>query len=416
MKMPNTHTSNKLLKAYYKKTVSLRFAEKSLSFKVAQSLFSSYNIDVGTKRLLRTLVLERMASSGSILDVGCGYGPIGIFLKSLNPKATVHMVDRDALALEYTKLNTNINNQKNINVYGSINYKYVRKNDFDLIVSNIPAKIGATAIKDMILFAGDLLSSKGIIAVVVVDEINELVISLLDNPQIEIVVHKSWPGHHVYIFKYSKSYELANKPSANNVFVRNKLEFKVFEKQFLLNTVYDIAGFDTLSFSTQLMIDGIKKTNSPIEDNILVFNPGQGAIPVVLSANDEVEKIFLVSRDLLSLNISKENIKKNVQNIPKILVHHMVGIYSDKIKNIDNVFAFFPTKENKLVYQLLISQIMNLLKTGGFAYIVSNSLTINVVNRISKNISGFTLLKKTKARRNTMLILKKVNETPSIYE
>ena len=55
-------------------------------------MFSKDNIDFGTKVFLDTL-LKREEMGNRILDVGCGYGPIGIIVKKTYPDKLVEMVD-----------------------------------------------------------------------------------------------------------------------------------------------------------------------------------------------------------------------------------------------------------------------------------------------------------------------------------
>jgi 16S rRNA (guanine1207-N2)-methyltransferase len=81
---------------YFKKEIPFRYKNQQLLFRVSQDLFSSQIIDYGTQRLLRTLNNEQVHFN-KLLDVGCGYGVIGISLKKTNPSAIVHMIDKDML-------------------------------------------------------------------------------------------------------------------------------------------------------------------------------------------------------------------------------------------------------------------------------------------------------------------------------
>ncbi|MBN1250313.1 MAG: methyltransferase, partial [Anaerolineae bacterium] len=96
---------NNTLDAYLKKTVGLSIAGEQLEFAVSQTLFSSHQIDIGSAHLLKTLPLDQIRDDSRILDLGCGYGPLGLTLGRLKPGAQVHLVDRDALAVEFTQAN-----------------------------------------------------------------------------------------------------------------------------------------------------------------------------------------------------------------------------------------------------------------------------------------------------------------------
>ena len=87
---------------YFKKEISYSFEGKEFKFDVANTLFSTFDLDHGTDILIRAITFKK---TKSILDLGCGYGPPGIILAKNNPKAKVVMLDKDLLAVCYTKYN-----------------------------------------------------------------------------------------------------------------------------------------------------------------------------------------------------------------------------------------------------------------------------------------------------------------------
>ncbi|MCX8213235.1 MAG: methyltransferase, partial [SAR202 cluster bacterium] len=76
---------------YFKQEIDLRHEGRSLRFRVAQDLFSSFQADAGTRLLLRTL---SGVEGERVLDLGCGYGPLGLALAAVGSHSDVHMVDR----------------------------------------------------------------------------------------------------------------------------------------------------------------------------------------------------------------------------------------------------------------------------------------------------------------------------------
>ncbi len=91
------------LKPYLKKDVAITMAGQRIEFAVSQTLFSSHQVDIGSAHLLKTLPLDLIGDKARILDLGCGYGPLGLTLARLRPGAEVHMVDRDALAVDFLR-------------------------------------------------------------------------------------------------------------------------------------------------------------------------------------------------------------------------------------------------------------------------------------------------------------------------
>lgn len=184
---------------YFKKEICYSFGEEKFIFNIANTLFSTFDLDHGTDILIRAIT---PSNPKSILDLGCGYGPLGIILAKNNPEAEVVMVDRDLLALRYTKYNIAKNNITNTVVLGSLGIEEVKEKTFDLIVSNIPAKIGDEAIaKEFIVDPYKLLNFNGEYWIVVVSALNRLIPSVCSRNNIKCKKIRKRKGHTVYKLK-----------------------------------------------------------------------------------------------------------------------------------------------------------------------------------------------------------------------
>ncbi len=114
---------------------------QDLTFHSTWGLFSPKQIDEGTRLLLDHI---EIAPDAHVLDLGCGYGPLGLTLAKLAPKGEVHLVDKDFIAIEFTQKNAQLNHLANAKAYLSNGFDQVPASQkFDLIVSNVPAKIGS---------------------------------------------------------------------------------------------------------------------------------------------------------------------------------------------------------------------------------------------------------------------------------
>jgi len=184
---------------YFKKEIIYPFEGEKFKFDVGNTLFSTFDLDHGTDVLLRTIAPN---NPKSILDIGCGYGPIGIVLAKKNPQAQVTMIDKDLLAVRYTKLNIEKNNIHNANVLGSVGMEQIMDKTFDLIVSNIPAKIGDEAIiQDFILIPFEHLNPGGELWIVIINALNRLIPKIKRQYQLNIKRAKKRSGHSVYRIK-----------------------------------------------------------------------------------------------------------------------------------------------------------------------------------------------------------------------
>jgi len=186
-----------MVDVYFKKEISYIFEGKKLCFDVAETLFSTFDIDHGTDVFLRCI--DPISTPKSVLDIGCGYGPIGISLASKFPEAEITMVDRDLLSVKYTRHNIKKNGIKNAVVIGSVGMEMLEDRQFDLIVSNIPAKIGDEAIsEDFILLPYNHLSENGELWFVVVNALNRLIPKVASKYKLHITKVRDRKGHAVY--------------------------------------------------------------------------------------------------------------------------------------------------------------------------------------------------------------------------
>lgn len=191
---------------YFKKEVVYTYTGEEYKFDIANSLFSTFDLDHGTDILIRAI---KTNNPKSILDIGCGYGPLGIMLAKTNPQAEVVLVDRDLLAIRYTNYNIIKNNVTNASAIGSVGVESIKDMKFDLIVSNIPAKIGDEAIsQEFIVNPCNLLTANGEYWVVVVSALNRLIPQVGEKYNLDVKVIRKRSGHTVYRIKI----KLSDKP------------------------------------------------------------------------------------------------------------------------------------------------------------------------------------------------------------
>jgi 16S rRNA (guanine1207-N2)-methyltransferase len=181
---------------YFKKRIDYYCRGQMFTFDVAHTLFSSYQIDDGTDLFLRTIDVE---APKTILDMGCGCGVIGIVLARLFPDAQVYSIDRDLLAVRYTRHNAALNGVPNVHAIGSVGLENAPKQPFDLIVANIPAKIGDEAIeREFVLEPLNRLRPGGDYWFVVVSGLNHLIPGIGTRHGLKLKQIKKRSGHAVY--------------------------------------------------------------------------------------------------------------------------------------------------------------------------------------------------------------------------
>lgn len=137
--------------------VSLALPDLELSLWADRGVFAREHIDPGTKLLL--LEGPRPASSGELLDLGCGYGPIALTLARRSPLATVWALDVNQRALELTAENAMQAELENVKAVATEEVPGDLR--FAEIWSNPPIRIGKHAMHSLIVTWLDRLIPQG---------------------------------------------------------------------------------------------------------------------------------------------------------------------------------------------------------------------------------------------------------------
>ncbi|WNF23085.1 class I SAM-dependent methyltransferase [Mesobacillus jeotgali] len=119
----------------------------SFRFKTDSGVFSKKEVDFGSRLLIDTFELTR--ADGLILDVGCGYGPIGLSIARAYPEAMVHMVDVNERAIMLAKENASENKVDNVKIYESDRLNGVEEEGFGAILTNPPIRAGKKIVHDI---------------------------------------------------------------------------------------------------------------------------------------------------------------------------------------------------------------------------------------------------------------------------
>lgn len=144
------------------KIIKAKINNNEFSYIVDNGVFSKKGLDYGTRSLLENIDIKQI--KGNVLDFGCGYGPIGIYIAKTT-KANVDMVDINERSLKLTKKNIKLN-QVSANVFKSDIYENVTKK-YDYIITNPPIRVGKTILYKILFEAKKHLTKNGIMCLVV---------------------------------------------------------------------------------------------------------------------------------------------------------------------------------------------------------------------------------------------------------
>lgn len=395
---------------YFKKNITFNYNHRRLTFRVSQSLFSSQDIDVGTRHLLKIIVDLKLEKCKKILDLGCGYGPIGIALKTVYPPSEVQMVDKDALALSYTNQNLKINNLTGVRVYATLGYDSVTENEFDLIVSNIPAKVGDKVLTHILKDSRSHLKSGGKMAVVIIDAIGDYVTKELTDPEIKILFAKRWTGYLVFIYEFlPTSAERDSERSGSfksGTYDRDQRQVSRGGINFSIKTTYNLSEFDTISYETDILLDSLKILKDKKLNSVLVFNPGQGYIPVMIFKATDTKKIYLVDRDMQALYLSKENLISNGCQVNNIASVHQVGISISGEGPFDTIVGILDEDDGLAVHAFYLREAADQLSAEGVIIIAAGSTAVTRLESLLHKEKFLRIVDRKRSKGRSVIIMK----------
>mgnify|MGYP001366901049 FL=1 len=153
--------------------IVVNLLDNELTLHTRWGVFSPRSIDEGTIMLMKHI---EVGVSDICLDLGCGYGPIGLALAKHCTKGEVHMVDKDFVAIELANNNANLNNLSNTKAYFSDAFLQVPSEvKFDQVISNLPAKVGREQLSIILYDAFDALKPGGKITVVTINGLKDFI-------------------------------------------------------------------------------------------------------------------------------------------------------------------------------------------------------------------------------------------------
>ena len=344
------------LRDYLHKSVSFRFAGHTLQFALSQSLFSSFDVDTGSRLLLASVAQQLAADPGerdrlrSILDLGCGTGVLGLALAK-HYGADLTARDRDALALAVTAHNA-ARNGVACRTRGGVDITNLdgtrEPGPFQLVVSNLPAKAGAPVLAHLVAAAAQVTDPDGRLAVVVVSNLAEQTRRQL--AAVAELIHEREGNRHTVFHARPRARSpramATGAPDAATAatstlpdpYRRRHAEMTMSGTSYLLDTCYGLPDFDRPSHLIELAAATMQRrllaARASFPATTLVWNPGQGHLPVWLARCASTARnaarqpqFALASRDALQLLATCANLCRH--GVPKdmIAIHHQVALH-----------------------------------------------------------------------------------------
>ena len=149
-------TNDENLKSEYRNII-YKYKDLTLNFTSDLGVFSKDRVDFASKLLLETY-FENGKKNINVLDVGCGYGFIGVTLSKIM-NSYVDMIDVNKRAVHLSNINIK-NNNVNANAFISNIYENIDKK-YDCIITNPPIRAGKSVYMNIIENAAEYLTDDG---------------------------------------------------------------------------------------------------------------------------------------------------------------------------------------------------------------------------------------------------------------
>ncbi|MDO4671152.1 MAG: class I SAM-dependent methyltransferase [Aerococcus sp.] len=153
--------------AHDRKTYETTLLDEKYRFITDSGVFSRERLDFGSVVLIKAAAKTPVPNMGPLLDLGCGYGPIGIVMAHQLPERTVEMVDVNGRALALARENAAANQVLNVNIHSSDGYSEVQATDYARILTNPPIRAGKQVVHRFITEARSHLAPGGDLLVVI---------------------------------------------------------------------------------------------------------------------------------------------------------------------------------------------------------------------------------------------------------
>ena len=144
-----------------------RLKGNTLSFTSDNGVFSKHTVDFGSELLVESYDIPEQFQKASLLDIGCGYGTMGLAYGKAYPELSIEMIDVNERALVLAQENAKKNGIHNVDIHESNLYDSVKKSQYEIIISNPPIRAGKIVVHTILEKAYDYLAENGQLVIVI---------------------------------------------------------------------------------------------------------------------------------------------------------------------------------------------------------------------------------------------------------
>jgi len=295
--------------SYVTRTVSLRAGGRELVCDLSHALFSSADIDVGSRLLLKAVAEGGWAKGARRgLDLGSGVGTLALALSAMESGLEFLCRDRDALARDFTRRNAERNGIALIGAERALFLEGLGGTGagFDLIVSNVPAKAGAPVLADLVARASGALAEGGKAVWVIVNPLASEFRRWIGEAGAPLLGTREGAGHTVFATGKVPSMPPAADPLA--VYRRTSIRGAMEGRGYPFEGAWGLPEFDAPSWDTELAAWAAERASAGrLVRAACLVEPGVGHLAAFLQGFLAPATLAFVTRDALAAAFAARN-------------------------------------------------------------------------------------------------------------
>jgi 16S rRNA G1207 methylase RsmC len=278
----------------------VRSGDLALPLDVPFDVFASHAVDDGTLLLLRNLAEVPPAS---FLDLGCGYGALGLAVAARFPRARGLLVDRDLLAVRASAHNARRLGLENVEVRPGLGYRDLAPRQlFDWILCNVPARIGDRAIGHFLASGSARLTARGELRVVVIRDLCEVVEAQAARLRLAGLRKVALGRRHAV---YAVAPGSPPRDETDEVYARDESSIEALPGRMLrLQRPQDASEDPEHRTRLALLFEALPRKPPR---SALSYRCGYGAVPLSLRTRYPTAHVVGQDRDLLAIAFARRN-------------------------------------------------------------------------------------------------------------
>lgn len=284
-------------------TVRATLLGRPLALATAHGLFSADRVDDGTRLLLAHLPAR---APSDVLDLGCGYGALGLAVAAAHESACVTLVDRDLVAVAYAARNAEAMGLLRARALGGLGYRELDVDArFDWVLCNVPARIGERAITYLMAEGARRLRPHGEVRVVVIRDLGAVVERTAAEAALPVREIARSARHIVYACTPLDGTANSHEGDAHELlYARDEV---TLDDRALMRP-HDL-GEDAahLRDALPLLLEVLPRQGAGLR--ALVLRGGYGAVALALAARGAV--VVAADRDLLATTFTRRNAERH---------------------------------------------------------------------------------------------------------